>query len=217
MERRFFQLLFSICTDFRMDLTKAAKTNNLERVRLLVEQGAEKDHCDEHGCTPLWWASCYGYIEMARYLVELSATLDKANNYGGIPLTAAASNGHLEVCRYLLEQGTDRDKATDSGWSPLHLSAYNGHLVITMLLMSYGADLNARNNDGDLPIDVAETKRSKRPSATSPDAAWMRHLASKLPSTTDIPTQPHPLRPMKKGTKKRRMNRATRSHDLTTG
>ena len=137
-----------------MDLIDAVKTNNLARVRLLVEQGADKDQGGSDGRTPLYWASGYGYLEMTNYLVEQGATLDKANNDGWTPLIVATSFGHLEVCRYLLEQGADRDKASNGGMTPLHFAAFNGHLEIAMLLMRYGADLNARNNNGRMPIDM---------------------------------------------------------------
>ena len=48
---------------------KAVETNNLERARFLVEQGADKegDWCDR---SPLWHASYYGHFDMVQYLVE---------------------------------------------------------------------------------------------------------------------------------------------------
>ena len=145
-----------------MDLITAAKTSNLERVRLLVEQGVDKDKVDMMGKTPLWWTSRRGHLEVTQYLVEEGATLDKADIEGWTPLFATAYNGHLEVVRYLLEQGADRDKADNSGWTPLHAAAIRSHLEIAMLLMSYGADLNARNNSGWLPIDMAHTEEVKQ-------------------------------------------------------
>ena len=158
----FLQLSFSVCSCLKMDLLAAAKTNNLERVRLLVEQGADKDEGGIGGYTPLFWASRKGQLQVARYLVEQGATLDKASNYGTTPLSTAAVGGHLEVARFLLEQGANRDKTDDKGWTPLHCAALMGNLDTVMLLMSYGADLNARDNDGELPIDYASTEEVKQ-------------------------------------------------------
>ena len=139
-----------------MDLLDATKANDLERVRLLIEQGADKDQGNDFDRTPLWWASCKGHLKLTQYLVEIvGATLDKAdNNDGYTPLIIAASHGHLEICRYLLEQGADRNKVDNDGETPLHKAAQRGRLEIAMLLMSYGADLNARTNEGQLPIDM---------------------------------------------------------------
>ena len=152
-----------------MDFIHAVKTNNLERVRLLVEQGADKDKDIIHGFTPLFIASREGHLEVTKFLVEQGATLDKPDNHGSTPLAVSAQNGHLEICRYLLEQGADRDKADPGvGWTPLHGAVVSGHLEIALLLMSYGADLNARTSSGELPIDMARTEEMKQAISDEP-------------------------------------------------
>ena len=139
------------------------KKGNLERVRLLVEQGLDKDEGDNFGYTPLFWVSWTGHLNVVQYLVEQGASLDKASTKGWTPLAGAASEGHIEISRYLLEQqGADRDKADTYGVTPFHNAAHHGHLETAMLLMSYGADLNARTNDGWLPIDCARTGEIKQ-------------------------------------------------------
>jgi ankyrin repeat protein len=87
-----------------MDLFSAAESGNLERVRLLVEQGADKDKGNSDGRTPLFQASCNNHLDVVEYLVEQGASLDKADNYGHTPLSGDACSGHLEVARYLIEQ-----------------------------------------------------------------------------------------------------------------
>ena len=149
------------CSCFKMNLHKAAEKGKLDRVRLLVEQGVDKDKGSSGGYSPLYLASSNGHLEVVQYLVEQGASLDKASNYGETPLAIAADNGCLEVVRYLLEQGADRDKASTFGWTPLHHAAYS-RLEIAMLLMSYGADLNARTKEGELPIDFADTEEMKQ-------------------------------------------------------
>ena len=83
--------------DPALNLIDAVKTNNLEHVRLLMEQGADKDKADASGYTHLYWAARKGYFEVAQYLVEQGATLDKAAINGDTPLIFAAIIGHLEV------------------------------------------------------------------------------------------------------------------------
>ena len=56
-----------------MDIYDAARTNNLERVRLLVEQGTDKDKGDSVGRTPLFRASQDGQLDVTQYLVEQGA------------------------------------------------------------------------------------------------------------------------------------------------
>ena len=142
----------------KISLLAAVKKNDLDRVRLLVEQGADKDKCDINGSwTPLIWSCRKGFFAVTQYLVEQGASLDKANSVRETPLIHSIIGGHLDVARYLLEQGADRDKADIDDYTPLLCAAQYGHLEITKMLMSYGADLNARNYADELPIDIART------------------------------------------------------------
>ena len=129
-----------------MDLVAAVKANNLERVRLLVEQGADEDEGDfdlsggrlvkaTYCCRNIWWSKERPWIRPPTGAALLSSLLQ--------PMT---------ILRY----------AQNDGYTPLHSAAANGYLEIAMLLMSYGADLNARNNYGNLPIDLAITVEIKQ-------------------------------------------------------
>ena len=126
--------------------------DKLERVRLLVDQGADKEIVDSDGYSPLHLASIQGYLDVAQYLVEEGATLDKLDHTGNTPLSVAAVNGQLEICRYLLEQGADRGKPDHGGYTPLHYAACYGRPEIAKLLMIYGAELNANDQ---LAADIA--------------------------------------------------------------
>ena len=145
-----------------MNFHSAVMDGNLDRVRLLVEQGADKEMGDVNDSTPLLLASCHGHLDMVQYLVEKGVKIDKPNDIGHTPLMAAAWRGHLEVTRYLLEQGADREKADNNGKTPLHKAAFYGRLETVMLLMRYGADLNARDNYGKLPIDMTHNEEIKQ-------------------------------------------------------
>ena len=163
-------MIFGFCArllDFRAsdmtDLFDAAEAGNLERVRLLLEQGVDKNQIGGLWKeTALGVAASNGYLDIAQCLVEQGADVEKTDIDGNTPIIDASHNGHLRVVRYLLEQGANRDKATITGWTSLHHAAFNGHLETAKLLMAYGADLNARDNVYQLPIDVADTEEIKQ-------------------------------------------------------
>ena len=107
-----------------MNLLNAITTGNLDRVRLFLEQGADKDQVDSGDNTLLYYAAMYNQLHVVQYLVEQGAQLNKASRISGItPLAETAYKGHVEIARYLLEQGADRDKADNNGFTPLHLAA----------------------------------------------------------------------------------------------
>ena len=152
-----------ICVRLVMDLFFAADVGDLERVKLLVEQGMDKDVIDAaNGKTPLYKASRNGHLPVVRYLVEQGARKDRANFNGVAPLIVASYKGHTDVVHYLLEQGADKDKPTDRGNSSLHFAVRFGHLDIVMLLLVYGADLNARNDNGEMPIDKTSNEEIRQ-------------------------------------------------------
>ena len=115
LEIGIMQSCFTICPCLRTDLHIAAEKGRLWLVRLLVEQGADKDKVNSNGLTPLYLASCHGHLDVVQYLVEQGSELDKANNYGYTPLSIATAFGHHQIARYLLEQGADKEKAGHVG------------------------------------------------------------------------------------------------------
>ena len=75
-----------------MDLLDAADVGNLDCVRMLVEQGADKDEGDSNGYTPLYIATRYGHLQ--RCSIWWSKVFDED---GETPLSEAAYIGQLEV------------------------------------------------------------------------------------------------------------------------
>ena len=152
------------------ELYNAASAGDFERVKLLVEQGADTNQVGG-SClnTALGVAAGEGHIDIIRYLVEQGADMEKADKDSSTPLLYASEHGRLEVARYLLEQGANRDKAAISdGHTPLHCAAECGHLETAKLLMVYGADLNARNRNGELPIDLTDNEEIRQAISDEP-------------------------------------------------
>ena len=104
------------------DLYDAAEAGDLERVQVLVEQGADKESVDFLGRTPLMVASFYGRLEVVRYLLEQGANRDKANNRGYTSLHLAAYYGHLEIAKLLMVYGSDLNVRTNGGRLPIDMT-----------------------------------------------------------------------------------------------
>ncbi|MEM2677506.1 MAG: ankyrin repeat domain-containing protein, partial [Thermofilaceae archaeon] len=72
------------------ELHKAAEEGDLQRVKKLVENGANVNAKDEYGSTPLYLAVLNGHLELARFLVEKGANVNAKDIVGWTPLHIAA-------------------------------------------------------------------------------------------------------------------------------
>jgi len=147
--------------DFRTELSDAAQTGDLARLRGLLETNrAFASMPDEQGYTPLHYAAYFGHLEAARFLLAIGAevqavSLDPLRNH---PLHAAASTGHAEVVALLLEAGADPNAEQTGQWTPLHSSAAQGHAAIVRMLLDRGAEPGRRSASGATPLALAEEK-----------------------------------------------------------
>ena len=106
----------------------ASLTGHLDVVRLLVQDGADKDKESNDGETPLFIATAEGHLEIVRLLLQEGADKDKGDNSGETPLFMASIQGHLEIVRLLIQEGADKDKENDRGTTALVIAAMKGHL-----------------------------------------------------------------------------------------
>jgi ankyrin repeat protein len=126
-------------------LLYAARRGDLAVTRLLVEAGADLEHADADGVTPLLAAILNASIAaargdrpharehfaVARYLVERGANVRVADWYGETPLWAAVDVRNLDV------NGPGRDNGIDRAAA----------LELIALLLARGADPNARTRE----------------------------------------------------------------------
>lgn len=107
----------------------AARVGSLPIARMLIAAGADVNHREAFGATPLILAVTNGYPELARYLLDHGADPNLLDGYGRGPLWSAvdirnldtADSGEngiedrgvwLELIRTLLEKGADPNAAT---------------------------------------------------------------------------------------------------------
>ncbi len=103
------------------------------RVKALLEAGADVNAADVNGRTPLHWAAWQGHTSGQRVTDALAAVL-----------IAAGANVNA------------KDKL---GRTPLHYAAEMGHDAIVKALIAAGADAGARDLDGRTPADLARARQ----------------------------------------------------------
>jgi len=113
-------------------LVFAARENDLESTKLLLDAGAPINQVTEYGWTPLLTAVNNRNYQLAKYLLERGADPNIANKGGWTPLYLATDNRNIEGGDYPVPKG-DMD-----------------HLDIIKLLLEKGADPNKRVKDNTL-------------------------------------------------------------------
>ena len=104
-------------------LIDAAMDGNFEKVKLLIEKGADIDAKDNDGVTALMYVSRAGDLEIAKYLVENGTDINaKDSDWGYTALIYAAEHGNLEIVKYLVEKGANVNIKDNHGRTALDLA-----------------------------------------------------------------------------------------------
>jgi uncharacterized protein len=147
--------------DLRAELSDAAQTGNVARLRELLDQNRDFANMpDESGYTPLHYAAYFGHAEAARYLLGIGAQVDaiSMDPLRNQPLHAAATSGHAEIVGLLLDGGADPRAEQSGQWTALHAAAEKGHAAVVAVLVERGAEIAARSASGATPLSLAREK-----------------------------------------------------------
>lgn len=89
-------------------LFDAALEGNVERIRALIEAGADIDARNEMGMTPIFISSMYGHLSAVKLLLSAGADLSITSNGGSSCLDAAVAQEHHDVAMLIrTELGCD--------------------------------------------------------------------------------------------------------------
>ena len=127
-------------------LIDAVRATDVERVRALIDQGADVRAAEPDGTTPLHWAAHGRQVEITRLLLGAGAVANVANRYGVRPLSLAAVTGDAPTIAALLEAGANPHTTLMEGETVLMTAARAGNVEAVELLLDAGADVNAHEH-----------------------------------------------------------------------
>lgn len=138
------------------ELYSAAKQDDLERVKSLIEKGANVNATFFEA--PLFYRlSIEGHEELIKLLIEEGgANVNAANADGATPLHWVCKNGYIEAAKLLIKKGANVNATiSNHRWTPLHWACEKGLIKVAKLLIENGANLNATDIDGLTPLNLA--------------------------------------------------------------
>jgi integrin-linked kinase len=136
---------------------------------------------DDHGFSPLHWASKEGHTKLVELLIQRGARVNVTNRGDDTPLHLAAAHGHRDILHQvqlqkhhdcfillinhvvqLLRLKSDVNFTNEHGNTPLHYACFWGYQSIAEDLIAQGALVSIANKDGDTPLDKARGTLSKQ-------------------------------------------------------
>jgi ankyrin repeat protein len=112
----------------------------LEKLRLLLERGADPNYRSAAGYTPVIHAACSGRMDVIEWLLSVGASPDGSTSYGESALSVFSRSGEFRHVARLLEMGAD---PVPLKWTPLHRAAALGSPDEVAGLLDEGADPEA--------------------------------------------------------------------------
>ena len=91
----------------------------------MVECGADIEHREIQGRTPLYYAGSRCHIDITRYLISIGGNVNARTAMGRTALLKAVWNGQVELVKVLLEHpDIDINIIDSSERTPLHMAAW---------------------------------------------------------------------------------------------
>lgn len=150
-------------------LMTAARTGNVDTVKLLLTHGAEVNAKEtERGQTALMWAVAEKHPEVVRLLIDHGADANTRSTSGFTALLFSAQQGDLDSARTLLEAGANVNDASPQDGSPLVVATHSGHEALALFLLAKGAEPNAKDAFGVTAMHYALLKGLARVSGVRP-------------------------------------------------
>ena len=141
------------------EVLAAVTARDLDRLRRLLDAGADPNAVAANGLTPLGQAVVHGDVEAVSLLVERGADVNPppANHAPRIvpALHLASLWGHTRIAQFLLVHGADPNAADSDGVLPLCRAIDRQQLELAWSLLDHGADVRQVCRDGTTALHAA--------------------------------------------------------------
>jgi len=120
----------------------AVQSGNQQKVKALLDQGADINAKDDKGNTILHYAVREGYKELVDLLVSRGADVNLIPEKGYSPLHYAVWNEDVNTVKLLVDHGAQFNEKDPDGWTAFYNAVWQGSREIVDFLVSKGADIS---------------------------------------------------------------------------
>lgn len=137
-------------------------SQSTEKLKYLLNLGADTEIRDKFGNTPLAFAAINSYgpcIEQVSLLLEAGADIDAQDNVGNTALMSAMFHNRASSTEELLKKGASIEIRNNKGWTPFlcasSVQVYEESLDKMKMLIEYGADWRVTGALGETALMLA--------------------------------------------------------------
>ncbi|MCG8340701.1 MAG: ankyrin repeat domain-containing protein, partial [Cytophagales bacterium] len=133
------------------------KAEEVDEVKILLEEGANVNKKDERDKAPLHWALEGGNQAIIDALLgEKSIDVNIPDKNGKTPLHYAAALGNRALIETLITKGARVDRRDDKGRTALHDAVEKGNKETVVALLGKDANVNAQDNEGKTLLQLTD-------------------------------------------------------------
>lgn len=152
----------NIATGGDSPLIYAARRNEIEMVRLLLDAGADINYRNDRGETALMTCSIRGTTELLTLLLERGSDVHAVDDNGHTVLGKVISRptDTEPLTRLCIVKGASIHQPGYNGQTPLAYAVIYNRVDVARLLLDMGADVDAPDHEGKTPFIMAVKRGS---------------------------------------------------------
>ncbi|MET0408759.1 MAG: quinoprotein dehydrogenase-associated putative ABC transporter substrate-binding protein [Hyphomicrobium sp.] len=145
--------------DVNTELMNAIVGADAERVKFLIEKGADVNKPDQLGALPLGSAASIRRTDLMQILLDGGAKVDAHDSDNMTALQHAINVNHVPSIELLAKHGADIERGTEKGYTALEVALSDGKFFAAKALIDAGAKTNVADGPEKLtPLMVCATQ-----------------------------------------------------------
>lgn len=137
-------------------LIAAAMSNDLVKVKDLLERGVDADYTEKFGYSALMVAAFKGHADIAEVLLARGADTEKKDKEdAATALIRAAQNGHPKIVAALIQAGAQVNVQATSGVTALVAASFKNDIASVQALLDNAAQTELRHEGGRTALHTA--------------------------------------------------------------
>ena len=134
-------------------LNVAVYTDNIQVVKLLLNQGVSVNRVNNFGNLSISW--CIS-LEMAEYLVSKGININFVDKDGWTPLhDYSGRRSRLDIAKFIISRGAHINARDNIGFTPLMIALKSSPISYIQFLVKNGANVNIRTHDKTTALHLA--------------------------------------------------------------